>query len=109
MNEQKFTQKSIEVIKEAQSLAIEHQNVQIEQEHLLYALIEQNDGLIPELIKKMGIDFLSFLTATKKLVDDLPGVSGPGREADKVYVSQDVDRALVSAENTATKMKYAYV
>ena len=109
MNEQKFTQKSIEVIKEAQSLAIEHQNVQIEEEHLLYALIEQNGGLIPELIKKMGIDFLTFLQSSKKLVEDLPGVSGPGREPDKVYVSQDVDRVLVSAENTAEKMKDEYV
>jgi len=109
MNEQKFTQKSIEVIKEAQSFAIEHQNIQIEQEHLLYALIAQNDGLIPELIKKIGIDFLVFLQEVKKIVDSLPGVSGPGREADKVYVSNDVDRVLVLAENTAEKMKDEYV
>jgi len=109
MNKQKFTQKSIEVINEAQSLAIEHQNMQIEQEHLIYALLEQNEGLIPELIKKIGIDYLSFLQSSKKLVEDLPGVSGPGREPDKVYVSQDVDRALVSAENTAEKMMDEYV
>jgi len=109
MNEQKFTQKTIEVIKNAQSLAIEHQNVQIEEEHLLYALIDQEDGLIPELIKKIGIDFAVFSNAVKKLVEDMPGVSGPGREAGKVYISQDADKVLVSAEKTADKMKDEYV
>jgi len=109
MNEQKFTQKSIEVIKNAQSLAIEHQNIQIEQEHLLYALIEQNEGLIPELIKKIGIDFSALLQTIKKAVEELPGVTGPGREADKVYVSNEVDRTLVLAEKTAEKMKDEYV
>ena len=109
MNEQKFTQKTIEVIKNAQSLAIEHQNVQIEEEHLLYALIDQEDGLIPELIKKIGIDFVVFSNAVKKLVEDMPGVSGPGREAGKVYISQDADKVLVSAEKTADKMKDEYV
>ena len=108
MNEQKFTQKTIEVIKNAQSLAIEHQNVQIEEEHLLYALIDQEDGLIPELIKKIGIDFVVFSNAVKKLVEDMPGVSGPGREAGKVYISQDADKVLVSAEKTADKMKDEY-
>ena len=95
MNEQKFTQKTIEVIKNAQSLAIEHQNIQIEEEHLLCALIDQADGLIPELIKKMGIDFNTFSNAVKKLVEDMPGVSGPGREPDKVYISTDADKVLV--------------
>ena len=109
MNEQKFTQKSIEVIKEAQSLAIEHENIQIDEEHLLCALIEQEDGLIPELIKKMGVDFPTFSKAAKRLVEEMPGVSGPGREPDKVYVSQDTDRALASAEKTAEKMKDEYV
>ena len=109
MNEQKFTQKSIEVIKEAQSLAIEHENIQIDEEHLLCALIEQEDGLIPELIKKMGVDFSTFSKAAKRLVEEMPGVSGPGREPDKVYVSNDADRALVSAEKTAEKMKDEYV
>ena len=109
MNEQKFTQKSIEVIKNAQSLAIEHQNIQIEEEHLLYALIEQNGGLIPELIKKIGIEYATFSQMVKSRLDNLPGVSGPGREADKVYVSNDVDQVLVLAEKTAEKMKDEFV
>jgi len=109
MNEQKFTQKSIEVINNAQSLAVEHQNVQIEQAHLLYALLEQKDGLINELLKKIGIDTANFLEGTKSIINKIPGVSGPGRERDKVYISQDTDKALVVAEKTASKMKDEYI
>jgi len=109
MNEQKFTQKSIEVINNAQSLAVEHQNVQIEQAHLLYGLLEQKDGLINELLKKIGIDTANFLEGTKSIINKIPGVSGPGRERDKVYISQDTDKALVVAEKTANKMKDEYI
>ena len=109
MNEQKFTQKSIEVINSAQSLAVENSSMQIEQEHLLYALLNQDNGLISELIKKMGISLNSFANEVKRIMEGLPGVSGPGREQDKVYVSQDVDKALNVAENDAQKMKDEYV
>ena len=109
MNEQKFTQKSIEVINSAQSLAVENSSMQIEQEHLLYALLNQDNGLISELIKKMGISLNSFANEVKRIMEGLPGVSGPGREPDKVYVSQDVDKALNVAEKDAQKMKDEYV
>ncbi len=109
MNEQKFTQKSIEVINSAQSLAVENSSMQIEQEHLLYALLSQDNGLISELIKKMGISLNSFANEVKRVMEGLPGVSGPGREPDKVYVSQDVDKALNVAEKDAQKMKDEYV
>ena len=109
MNEQKFTQKSIEVINSAHSLAVSNESMQIEQEHLLYALLSQDNGLILELIKKMGIDADRFTGEVKRVMDGLPGVSGPGREPDKVYVSQDVDKALNTAEKNATKMKDEYV
>ena len=109
MNEQKFTQKSIEVINSAQSLAVENSSMQIEQEHLLYALLSQDNGLISELIKKMGISADSFSREVKQAMEGLPGVSGPGREPDKVYVSQDVDKALNAAEKDAQKMKDEYV
>ena len=109
MNEQKFTQKSIEVINSAQSLAVENSSMQIEQEHLLYALLNQDNGLISELIKKMGISLNSFTKEVKRVMEGLPGVSGPGREPDKVYVSQDVDKALNVAEKDAQKMKDEYV
>ena len=109
MNEQKFTQKSIEVINSAHSLAVENDSMQIEQEHLLYALLSQDNGLISELIKKMGISSDSFSKEVKRVMEGLPGVSGPGREPDKVYVSQDVDKALNTAEKDAQKMKDEYV
>ena len=109
MNEQKFTQKSIEVINSAHSLAVENDSMQIEQEHLLYALLSQDNGLISELIKKMGISTESFSKEVKRVMEGLPGVSGPGREPDKVYVSQDVDKALNTAEKDAQKMKDEYV
>jgi len=109
MNAQKFTQKSLEAIQEAQSIAIEHQNMQIEQEHLLYALVNQEDGLIGQLLTKMNINGNQFKSKLKNIIDRIPRVSGPGRESGKIYVSQDVDRVLADAENQADRMKDEYV
>ena len=109
MNMQKFTQKSLEALTAAQSLAIENQNQQIEQEHLFSALIQENDGLIGQLLVKMGINLESFRSELSRAVDSLPKVSGMGRESDKIYVSQDVDKALVDAERKAEHMKDEYV
>ncbi len=109
MNMQKFTQKSLEALTAAQSLAIENQNQQIGQEHLFSALIQENDGLIGQLLVKMGINLESFRSELSRAVDSLPKVSGMGRESDKIYVSQDVDKALVDAERKAEHMKDEYV
>lgn len=109
MNAQKFTQKSLDAITRAQSMAIDYQNMQIEQEHLLYSLIDQENGLVPELIRKMGADSNSLKSAVLKLLDSIPKVTGSGREPDKVYVSQDTDRTLSEAEATAKRMKDEYI
>ncbi len=109
MNAQKFTQKSLEAIQEAQNLAIEYQNMQIEELHLVVALIRQENGLIAQLLKKMEIDPESMETAAMSEVEKLPRVTGSGRESGKVYVSSAVDTALVQAEKTAEKMKDDYV
>ncbi len=109
MNTQKLTQKSIEAVSAAQNLAIERQNPQIEQEHLLAALLGQENGLIGELLKKMGIDPAMMLSSAMQLVEKLPGVSGGGRESGKIYVSADTDRALTEAERTAERMKDDYI
>ena len=109
MNAQKFTQKSLEAIQEAQNIALEHNNMQIEQEHLVCALLEQNDGLIPQLMKKMGIEPDALLHAVAQRVESLPGVTGPGRESGKIYVSGDVDQNLIAAEREAERMKDEYV
>ncbi|HHY53611.1 MAG TPA: AAA family ATPase, partial [Clostridiales bacterium] len=109
MNPQKFTQKSLEAIYDAQSLAIQNQNMQIEQQHLLCALVEQEDGLIGQMLIKMGIDRSVFLRDVQQEVAKLPGVSGPGREPNKIYISQEVDRTLTYAETLAERMKDEYV
>ncbi len=109
MNAQKFTQKSLEAIQDSHNIAIEHMNMQIEQEHLLYALIVQEGGLINQLLAKMNIDVTNFKTKLKSLIDSIPSVTGPGRESGKIYVSPDVDRVLAEAENQAERMKDEYV
>ena len=109
MNAQKFTQKSLEAIQKAQDIALAHGNVQIEQAHLLDALAAQEEGLIPQLLTRMGVDAGSFAREAEALVASLPAVSGSGREPGKVYVSQEVDRDLNAAEAEAASMKDEYV
>ncbi|MCI8648709.1 MAG: ATP-dependent chaperone ClpB [Anaerotruncus sp.] len=109
MNAQKFTQKSLEAIQSAQNLATEYQNMQIEQQHLLAALVAQEDGLIGQMLKKMEVDPAAVQKAVGAEVEKLPRVSGPGRESGKIYVSQEVDRVLLAAEKTAERMKDEYV
>ena len=109
MNAQKYTQKSLEAIQQAQQISLEHQNMQIEQEHLLYALLTQDQGLIPQLLLKMGVPVENLQSQLKRAVDRFPHVSGPGREAGKIYVSSDVDQAFLAAEQQAESMKDDYV
>ena len=109
MNTQKLTQKSLEAIQSANGLAIENQNQQIEQVHLLSALLGQEGGLIPQLFEKMGISVDNVQIQLKNAIDNLPAVTGSGRKADEVYVSQDVDRALREAEKEAAHMKDDFV
>ncbi|MBS4869221.1 MAG: ATP-dependent chaperone ClpB [Eubacterium sp.] len=109
MNMNKMTQKSLEAIQLAQTLAVENSNQQIEQSHLLYALISQDGGVCAQLLIKMGIDIGSFGLAVKKSIDSFPKVGGSSREQGKVYVSSDFDKAIADAEKTATKMGDDYV
>ena len=109
MNTQKLTQKSLEAIQSANGLAIENQNQQIEQGHLLSALLGQEGGLIPQLFEKIGVSVDNVQIQLKNAIDNLPAVTGSGRKADEVYVSQDVDRALREAEKEAAHMKDDFV
>ncbi|MBR3133658.1 MAG: ATP-dependent chaperone ClpB [Clostridia bacterium] len=109
MNTQKFTQKSLEAIQNAQSLAINKQHTQIETEHLLYSLINIDDSLIKELIKKMGIDSNSFENDILKRIDGMPRMMTNGTASGQVYVSNDVNIILNNSEKTAEKMKDEYV
>ena len=109
MNPQKFTKKSIEAINEAQSAAIDFQNMNVEQEHLLYALTAQENGLIPQLMTRMGADAEQVTNYLSKLIGEIPKVTGSGREANTVYISQDVDKCLNRAEETAKNMRDDFV
>ena len=109
MNAQKFTQKSLEALQAAQSIAIQYQNQQIEQPHLAYALADQEGGLIPELLQKLNVESSRFIQACEQAIGRIPRVSGPGREQGKVYISQDVDAALNAAQAQADHMKDEYV
>ena len=109
MNMNQFTQKSLAAIQGAQSLAQEYGQQQIEQQHMLLALVSDPEGFIPQMLTAMGMTVPSFEAAVKSEVNKLPKVSGSGREADKVYVAQDVDRALKAAEATAQSMKDEYI
>ena len=109
MNMNQFTQKSLAAIQGAQDLAQEYGQQQIEQQHLLLALISQSDGLIGQLLQKMGVDLPALRRDTEAELGSIPSVTGPGREPDKIYVSQEVDRALAAAEGLADRMKDEYV
>ena len=109
MNMEKFTKRSLEAIRDAQQVAIEHQNMQIDQQHLLYALTAQQEGLIPQLFTALNIEPQRVLSACEREIERIPKVSGPGRDPEKVYISQSVDAALNEAEKQAEHMKDEYV
>ncbi|MBE6651481.1 MAG: ATP-dependent chaperone ClpB [Ruminococcaceae bacterium] len=104
MNTQKFTQKSLEALMGAQSLSATYGNGGIECEHLLLSLLEQKDGLIPQLMIKMDISPEAAAAEVRRMVEALPKVSGTSRPADGMYISADLERALVSAEERAKAM-----
>ncbi len=109
MNMNQFTQKSLEAIQNAQNIATQHGNQQIEQSHLLLALVDQEGGFIPQLLTNMGLTVESFRAAVRHEVEKLPKVSGSGREADKVYISAGVDKAMNQALAIAGSMKDEFV
>ena len=109
MNAQKMTQKSLEALQAAQSLAIEYENQSLAQEHLFCALLAQEDGLVGQLFQKMGVEPGNAQAAFAQKVSELPRVTGSGRDPDKVYVTTELDRALTAAEKAAARMKDEYV
>ena len=108
MNIQKFTQKSVEAIQNAQSIAVQNQNPQIEEEHLLLALLEQKSSLIKELFKKMGIS-QTFENTLKNEINKKPKITGGARPSDSIYISQEVEIVLANSEKLADKMQDEYV
>ena len=106
MNLNQFTQKSVEAIQAAQQLAGERQNQQIRQEHLLLCLLEQKEGLIPQLMQKIGIDPAALRQKLTDAVERLPQVSGSG--AGQMYLSRELEQALNEAEKIAGEMHDEY-
>ena len=109
MNAQKFTKKALEALNSAQSIAIENQNIQIMPEHLLYALCDQDGGLIPGLLKKAGVDTDKLIAMLDGEISKMPAVSGSGREPDKIYVAPLTDKILTDAERLAAAQTDEYV
>ena len=109
MNAEKFTRKSLEALQLAQQTAIKYGNMQIEQQHLLYALLTQENGLTPEILRKLDIDVEKYTAECLRAIERTPKVGGSGRDMDKVYISGDVNNALMAAESEADRLKDEYV
>ncbi len=109
MNTNKMTQKTIEALQSAQAAAAEAQNNSVEQAHLLYALISQEDGLIGQLLTKMEISVPNLLAETKHIIDGYPKVSGSRTSMNTVYISREAEEALSEAETQAKQMKDEYL
>ena len=109
MNMNQFTQKTVAAIQRAQSIAIEYQHMQVEQEHLMLALTEDANELIPQLLTKCGLSVPALVSGLKDNLDRIARVSGSGREAGKVYIANDVEQALLEAEKAAGRMKDEYL
>lgn len=109
MNANKLTQKSMEAVQTAQDVSVSYQNNCVEQMHLLYALLSDEGGLIPQILTKMSVDANGMKQAALKFIEGMSRVSGCGREAGKIYISGDLDKALTEAEKQAERMKDDYV
>jgi ATP-dependent Clp protease ATP-binding subunit ClpB len=109
MNFNRLTQKSQEAFAEAQNKAVTYGHVEVDGEHLLWALLDQADGLVPRLLQLMDINPDMVKKEVEAELDRKPRVSGPGAEAGKIYVSQRLSRTMVAAENEAKRLKDEYV
>ncbi len=108
MNFDQYTKRSLEAIQLMQNLAGEYGNQQLEQCHLLLALLRQEEGLTPQLLRNMGVTPESLEAAARSMVEKLPKVSG-GAAADRMYLSADLDKTLRSAQEQSKAMKDDYV
>ena len=108
MNFESYTQKSLEAVQSARQLAVQNGHQQLEQIHLLLALLQQDGGLIPQLLRKMEISVESLEAAAMGELRKLPSVRA-SRDADRFYISADMDAALQEAEAQAAAMKDSFV
>ena len=104
MNISKFTQKSVQAVQDCEKAAYDFGHQQIDEEHLLYCLLSDKEGLIPKLFTKMDIDNDVFMAQVQGLLNKRPKVSGG-----QVYISNDLNKVLIYAENEAKQMGDEYV
>ncbi len=109
MDINRLTQKSQEALAEAQKIALKRGHVEVDGEHLLLALVEQPEGLIPRLLEKLDVSVDDFRAKVLRALDKRPQVSGPGVEGGKIYVTQRLNRLLIQAEEEAKRLKDEYV
>ncbi len=109
MDLNKLTQKSQEALAQAQNLAVEVGHPEVDGEHLLVALVEQPEGLVPRMLRKMDVNVDSLAEAAERELRKKPRVSGPGATPGSIYVSQRVSRLLVAAEKNAKRLQDEYV
>ncbi|NOY45896.1 MAG: ATP-dependent chaperone ClpB [Deltaproteobacteria bacterium] len=109
MDLNRLTQKSQEALAEAQKVAMKRGHVEVDGEHLLLALVDQADGLIPRLLERLDVVVADFRAKVIRALDKRPQVSGPGVEGGKIYVTQRLNRLLVRAEEEAKRLKDEYV
>ncbi len=109
MNGQKFTQKALEALQDAQSIAVRNNNQSIDEQHLISALLSQENGLFPQLVLKMDKNPEMLLNAVEGAINEIPKVTTSNRQAGAVYISNDLDKALAEAEVIAERMKDSYV
>ena len=109
MNLDKLTQKSQAAMQAAQGKALRHGHVEVDGEHLLLALVEQSDGLVPRLLERMGVPTAPLAQAVEDELNRRPRVSGPGAEAGKIYITQSLQKLLLKAEEEAERLKDDYI
>ncbi len=110
MNTQKLTKKSMEIVQQAQNIAVQNNNQQIDQCHILSALLNQEEGLIPQLLESMGKNVGKITEEAERIVDGIPKVTGSGaRQMDSLYITSELDKALTAAETEAERMNDEYI
>jgi ATP-dependent Clp protease ATP-binding subunit ClpB len=109
MDINRFTEKAAEAVRAAQTLATRYSNQQIEVEHLLLALLEQQGGLVPSILTRAGMNVDTLRAAIEREVDRLPKVTGPSGPVDQVYITARLNKVFVAAEDEAKKLKDDYI
>ncbi|WP_419787411.1 ATP-dependent chaperone ClpB [Pseudodesulfovibrio sp.] len=109
MDPNTFTQKTQNAISEAQNLAIRSGHQQIDCEHLLRALAAQEEGLVPQILQKLGVSPAAYVGAVDAEIAKMPSVSGPGARPDQVMITQRLQQALVAATDSSKRMKDEFV